>query len=335
MTHSTDRRSLLKSASALAAGGLASATVIPAAFAQAKIPLIFSETMTDQDIRAKLLVEKFGPSLGPDFEFKPYFGATLFKQGTEIVAMQRGNLDLGALSVSDIQRQIPEWGIVGAPYVFRDLEHMQKTFASDVGKDLFKMSEDKLGIKMLAVWYIGTRNVSLRTTNKINTPADLAGVKLRMPAGEGWQFIGTALGANPVPVAFTEVYTALQTGAIDAQDNPMPLTRTMKFHEVLKQYVLTGHLVNFNILSIRKSKWDTLSAAQKEKLQSSATMIAKAISDQMVKSEEVDVAFFKSQGLEVYTPDRKAFRDHAIETIKKSKFVKEWKPGMLDSINAL
>jgi hypothetical protein len=86
---------------------------------------------------------------------------------------------------------------------------------------------------MLAVWYIGTRHVSLRTKKKINTPADLAGVKLRMPAGEGWQFIGTALGANPVPVAFTEVYTALQTGAIDAQDNPMPLTRTMKFQEVL------------------------------------------------------------------------------------------------------
>ena len=331
MRHSINRRTLVQSVAALVAAG-----VLPASWAQAaKIGLIFSETMTDQDVRAKLLVEKYGPALGPDFDFKPYFGATLFKQGTEIVAMQRGNLDMGALSVSDIQRQIPEWGIVGAPYVFRDLAHMQKTFASDVGKELYKLSEDKLGIKMLAVWYIGTRHVSLRTKKKVNTPADLAGVKLRMPAGEGWQFIGTALGANPVPVAFTEVYTALQTGAIDAQDNPMPLTRTMKFQEVLAQYVLTGHLVNFNILSIRKPKWDAMTPAQQQRLQAASTEVANAITAQMVKEEGELVEFFKSAGLDVYTPDRTAFRNHAIDMIKKSKFISEWKPGMLDAINAM
>lgn len=324
------RRALMQTGAALIA-----ACAVPALHAQAKIPLIFSETMTEQDIRAKLLVDKFGTALGSDFEFKPYFGATLFKQGTEIIAMQRGNLDMGALSVSDIQRQIPEWGIVGAPYVFRDLAHMQKTFASDVGKELFQMSEEKMGIKMLAPWYIGTRNVSLKPKKKINTPADLAGIKLRMPAGEGWQFIGTALGANPTPVAFTEVYTALQTGAIDAQDNPMPLTKTMKFYEVLSQYVMTGHLVNFNILSIRKSKWDTLTPTQQNRLQSAANDVAAAITAQMVKEESELADFFRSQGLEVYTPDRAAFRNHALEMIKKSKYISEWKPGMLDRINAM
>lgn len=330
MSHSSHRRALLQASAMLAAG-----TTLPTAFAAEKIPLTFSETMTEQDVRSKTLVEKFGPAVASDFDFKPYFGATLFKQGTEMVAMQRGNLDMGALSVSDIQRQIPEWGIVGAPYVLRDLEHMQKVFASDVGKELFAMSEEKLKIKMLAPWYIGTRNVSLKPKKKINVPADLAGMKLRMPAGEGWQFIGTALGANPVPVAFTEVYTALQTGAIDAQDNPMPLTRTMKFYEVLSQYVLTGHLVNFNVFSIRKSKWDTLTDAQKNLLQKSATDVAAAITAQMVKGESEDVEFFKSQGLEVYAPDKKAFHAHAINVIRGSKFIKEWKPGMLDAINAL
>ncbi len=330
MSIAMNRRALVRAGATLAAAG-----IVPGAFAQAKIPLTFSETMTDQDIRAKLLVEKFGPALGADFDFKPYFGATLFKQGTEIVAMQRGNLDMGALSISDIQRQIPEFGIVGAPYVLRDLAHMQKTFASDVGKELFKMSEDKMGIKMLSVFYIGTRHVSLKPKKKINKPADLAGIKLRMPAGEGWQFIGTALGANPVPVAFTEVYTALQSGAIDAQDNPLPLTRTMKFYEVLSQYVLTSHLVNFNILSIRKSKWDTLSAAQKQRLQAAADEVSAAITAQMVKEEQELVAFMKAQGLDVYAPDTKAFRDHAIEIIKKSKYIAEWKPGMLDRISAL
>lgn len=156
-----------------------------------------------------------------------------------------------------------------------------------------------------------------------------------MPAGEGWQFIGTALGANPVPVAFTEVYTALQSGAIDAQDNPMPLTKTMKFHEVLSQLILTNHLVNFNILSVRKTKWDTLSTAQKQRLQASADEVSALITAQMVKEESELVTFFKSQGLDVYTPDTKAFRDNAIDIIKKSKYISEWKPGMLEKISAL
>ncbi len=330
MSASMNRRNLIQAGASIAASSF-----LPMALAQAKIGLNFSETMSDQDIRAKLLVEKFGPALGPDFDFKPYFGATLFKQGTEIVAMQRGNLDMGALSVSDIQRQIPEWGIVGAPYMFRDVVHMQKTFSSDVGKELFKMSEDKLGIKMLAVMYFGTRHVSLKPKKKINTPADLAGIKLRMPAGEGWQFIGTALGANPMPVAYTEVYTALQSGAIDAQDNPLPLTRNMKFYEVLSQIVLTGHLVNFNILSIRKAKWDSLSPAQQQRMQTAANDYAAAVTALSVKEEAELVSFFKAQGLDVYAPDTKAFRAHAIDVIRKSKFIKDWDATMLDRINAL
>lgn len=330
MPHSFDRRAWMQWTGALAAGLAA-----PMASAQAKIRLIFSEALTEQDIRAKLLNERFGPAVAPDFDFKPYYGATLFKQGTELVAMQRDNLDLGALAVSDIQRQIPEWGIIGAPYIFRDLAHAQKVFASDVGKELYQMAEEKLGVKMLAPWYIGTRHVSLRGKKKVMTPADLAGIKLRMPAGEGWQFIGTALGANPTPLAYGEVYTALQSGAIDAQDNPMPLTNAAKFYEVLGQYVLTGHLVNFNILGVRKKLWDGLTAAQKDKLQKATDDVCAAVTAEMVKEENQLAAFFRSKGLEVYDPDRKAFRDHALGVIRNSKYIKEWKPGMLERINAL
>ena len=249
--------------------------------------------------------------------------------------MQRGNMDFGALSVSDIQRQIPEWGIIGAPYIFRDLAHAQKVFTSDVGKELFQMAEDKLSVKMLGAWYLGTRHVSLRGKKKVMTPADLAGVKLRMPAGEGWQFIGTALGANPVPVAFTETYTALQTGAVDGQDNPMPLTNAQKFYEVLGQYVLTGHLVNFNILGVRKALWDGLTPARKDKLAKAIDDLCAAVTAEHVKEENQLAAFFRTKGLDVYEPNRKAFRDHALGVIAKSKYVKEWKPGMLERINAL
>lgn len=324
------RRSLLKGAAALAA-----AATSPLAFAQAKIQLIYSDTIPEVDRRAKLLLTEFGPALGPEFDLKAYWSATLFKQTTELLAMQRGNLDMANLSVADFQRQIPEWGIVGAPYIFRDIEHMQKVFASEVGAQLFKMAEEKTGIKILAINYIGMRHLNLKPKKKINTPADMTGMRLRMPAGEGWQFVGTALGANPTPIPYTETYTALQTGAIDAQDNPLPNDRDMKFYEVTTQIVLTGHMVNFNILSIAKKKWDALTPAQKDRMQKAANAFAAGVTAASKKEEEELIAFFKQQGLEVYTPDVKAFRDYALNVTKKSKYVNEWAPGMLDRINAL
>ena len=325
-----NRRSVLKGAAAVAAAASGSLSL-----AQAKIQLIYSDTIPEQDRRAKLLLQEFGPGIGPEFDLKAYWSASLFKQGTELLAMQRGNLDMGNLSVPDFQRQIPAWGIVGAPYIFRDIEHMQKVFASDVGQQLFKMSEDQLGIKVLNVNYIGMRHVNLKPKKNVMTPADMVGMRLRMPSGEGWQFVGTALGANPTPIPYTEVYTALQTGAIDAQDNPLPNNKDMKFHEVTTQIVLTGHMVNFNLLSIRKSKWDTLSAAQKDRMQKAATAFGNGVTQQSKKEEEELIAYFKAQGLDVYTPNLKAFRDYALDMTQKSKYIKEWTPGMLERINAL
>ena len=92
---------------------------------------------------------------------------------------------------------------------------------------------------------------------------------VRIP-GEGWQFVGTAMGANPTPLAFTEVYTALQTGAIDGQDNPMGAVKSMKFYEVSSQIVKTGHLIANNLFAISLSKWTTLSPAQQKTVQEAA-----------------------------------------------------------------
>ena len=317
------------------AAGLAATLALPRAMAQAKVALTYSDTVTEQDPRAAILRDVFGKGLGAEFDFKPYFGATLFKQGTEPVAMQRGNLDMANLAAFDVQKQIPAWSITTTPYLFRDLAHMKKVFASDVGRELFKMMEDQMGIKVLAVPYIGTRNLGLKPKKKIMTPADLAGIKLRMPPGEGWQFVGTALGANPVPVAFTEVYTALQTGAIDAQDNPMGAIRSMKFYEVMSQVVLTGHLVANNLFAIALKKWQSLTPAQQRTMQVAADQFAEAVTQQALKDEAEQVGFFRQQGLEIYAPDVAAFRRHVLDVYAKSKFAKDWQPGMLDRINAL
>jgi tripartite ATP-independent transporter DctP family solute receptor len=330
MNHRFTRRVLLGATTALCAA------VLPGlSLAQGKIELIYSDTVVESDPRAVILKDVFGKALGADFDFKPYFGATLFKQGTEPVAMQRGNLHLANLAAFDVQKQIPAWSIVTTPYVFRDHIHMKKVFDSDVGKELFAMMEKQMGLKVLAVPYIGTRHLGLKPKKKINTPADLAGIKLRMPPGEGWQFVGTAMGANPTPLAFTEVYTALQTGAIDGQDNPMGAVKSMKFYEVSTQIVKTGHLIANNLFTISLSKWNSLSPAQQKTVQDAATRFEAAVTAMALKDDVEQEAFMKQQGLDVYTPDLTAFRKQVLEVYGKSKFAADWPAGMLDRINKL
>ncbi|GLS15985.1 TRAP transporter substrate-binding protein DctP [Hydrogenophaga electricum] len=330
MPHRLTRRALLGATTALCA-----ATLPSWAAAQGKVELIYSDTLVESDPRAAILKDVFAKSLGADFDFKPYFGATLFKQGTEPVAMQRGNLHMANLAAFDVQKQIPAWGIVTTPYMFRDHLHMKKVFDGDVGQELFAMMEKQMGIKVLAVPYIGVRNLGLKPKKKVMVPADLAGIKLRMPPGEAWQFVGTAMGANPTPLAFTEVYTALQTGAIDGQDNPMGAVRSMKFYEVSSQIVKTGHLIANNLFTISLSKWNSLTPAQQKTLQAAADRFAAAVTAQALKDDAEQEVFMKQQGLDVYTPDLAAFRQHVLGVYSKSKFAADWPAGMLDRINKL
>jgi tripartite ATP-independent transporter DctP family solute receptor len=325
-------RSLTKT---LLAGAAVLAVTASAALAQNKVELIYSDTVPEADIRTTVLREAFGQCLGEEFEFKSYHGATLFKQGTELTAMQRGNLDMANLAIFDFYNQVPETSILGTAYLFRDYEHMRKVMNSDILDDLWKQVEEKAGVKVIANPYIGTRHLNLKGDRQITTPADLAGVKLRMPGGEGWQFVGEALGANPTPMAFTEVYTGLQTGAIDAQDNPLPANKSMKFYEVTDQIVLTGHLIATNQFVISTSKWNSLTPGQQAKVEECAQNFEARLDEVTLKQEAELVDFFKEQGLKVYEPDREAFRNHVLEQYQASKFSADWPEGLLDKINAL
>lgn len=327
MKQGIDRRALLAAGGALALTG-------GAALAQGKPNLRFSAVFSEQDIRAEMM-KRFAEAIKDDFALQPYYGGNLFKQGTELVAMQRNNLEMGNIAPQDVSNQIPAWSIVTSAYLFRDADHLKKVFASDVGRDLKKIAEDKLNIKILGPTYFGARQVGLKPKKKISTPADLAGVKLRMPGGDAWQFLGQSLGANPTPMAYAEVYTGLQSGAIDGQDNPLPNVQNMKFYEVSSQIVLTSHLVGFDLLCVTKRVWDGMDAKKQAAFQAAAdAAIDWSTKEHLAKEAEL-VDFFKKQGLEVYTPDLKAFRDFAQKKYLESELAKGWVPGMLDKINAL
>jgi TRAP-type C4-dicarboxylate transport system substrate-binding protein len=330
MAPSIGRRFLLAAGAACLAWSAAG----PAA-AQAPGPLRFSAVFSEQDIRAEMM-KRFGEEIkAQGFALQPYYGGTLFKQGTELVAMQRGNLEMGNIAPQDISNQIPAWSIVTSAYLFRDADHMKKVFASDVGQQLKKAASDQLGIHILGATYFGARHVGLKPKKKISTPADMAGIKLRMPGGDAWQFLGLALGANPTPMAYAEVYTGLQSGAIDGQDNPLPNVQNMKFYEVSSQIVLTSHLVGFDLLCVSNKVWNAMSPEKQAAFQAAADKAIEWSTQEHLKKEGELAGFFKSQGLDVYAPDVKAFRDFAQKKYLASDLAKSWPPGMLDKINAM
>ena len=328
MTLKATRRQLL-----IGTAALGTAAALPA-FAQEKPKLRFSAVFSEQDIRAEMM-KMFSDAIKDDFTYEGYYGGNLFKQGTELVALQRGNLEMGNIAPQDISKQIPAWSIVTAAYLFRDAAHLKTFFASDLGAQLKQMTEDQLGVRVLGPTYFGARQIGLKPDKKITTPADMAGIKLRMPGGDAWQFLGSALGANPVAMAYAEVYTGLQTGAIDGQDNPLPNVENMKFYEVMSQIVLTSHLVGFDLLTVSKKVWDDMGPEKQAKFQAAADAAIEFSTQKHLTREKELVELFKGKGLKLYEPDIAAFRKYAQEKYLSSDLAKDWPAGMVDKINAL
>ncbi len=322
---------------ALGAVALALPMLGQASLAQEKKVIRISTPSVPEEWNAQMLdvfkdwLERSAPG---QFDVQIHLNATLFAQGTEVAAMQRGNLEVGLISAQDISRQLPEWSIFTAGYLLRDVPHQKAVFYGPIGDELFKKVASDLDIEILAVSYLGTRELNLRKKRKVETPADLAGVNLRMPGSDTWQFLGKALGANPTPMAFNEVYLGLQTGTIDGQDNPLPTVRAAKFYEVTEQIVLTNHLVDSLFFALAKPFWDSLTPGQQIRVKNAARAAAEFNDQNVLLEEQDDVAFFKEQGLEVTTPDVDAFRKRVQKMYLESDFSKDWTPGLLDRINA-
>lgn len=330
MTTKFSRRAVV----ALGGAALAAPFLPRIAHAQDPARIRFSAVFSEQDIRAGMM-KRFAEGVGPRFKYEGFYGGTLFKQGTELVALQRGNLEMSNIAPQDVSNQVPAWSVLTSGYLFRDADHLRTFFASDAGAEMKKLAEDQLGIKILGPTFYGTRQLGLRIDKKIMTPADLAGVKLRMPGGEAWQFLGQALGANPTPMAYAEVYTGLQTGAIDGQDNPLPNVENMKFYEVMKQIVLTSHLVAFDLLTMSGKLWNSLSDEAKAATQAAADDAIAFSTAEHRKREEALAKSFADKGLQVYTPDVEAFRSHVQKAYLASALAKDWPAGMVERIGAL
>ena len=325
------RRAVLGGAAALGAASLP-------AFGQGKVVLRISTPAVPDDWHGKMWTvfkESLDKSAAGEFDVQINLNGSLFKQGTEPAAMARGNLELAAISAQDIAKILPEYSIFTAGYLIRDPEHQQKVFNGPIGAEMYKAVAEKMDVQILGIGYLGSRQVNLREVRAVKTPADLRGVKLRMPGSKEWLFLGEALGATPTPLAFGEVYLGLKTGTIDGQDNPLPSVRAAKFYEVTKQIVLTSHLTDGIFIAISGKSYNAMNFAQKRKVAEAAQAAIAFNNENRIKEEAQLVDFFRKEGLQVSTPDVEAFRRTVQAAYQNSEYARVWPKGLVERINAV
>ncbi|MBF9195819.1 sialic acid TRAP transporter substrate-binding protein SiaP [Microvirga sp. BT290] len=221
--------------------------------------------------------------------------------------------------------------IGGAPYMFRDFGHWNAFRKSDLFKELGQGYEKKTGHRVVSLTYYGERHV---TANKdITKPEDMKGLKIRVPDAPLYTMFPRAVGANPTPIAFAEVYLALSQGVVDAQENPLVTIQAKKFHEVQKNIVLTGHITDALLTIVSGGTMKRLSADEQKTLSEVLQEAADKCTDDIVKMEKELVAWFKGQGKNVVTVDRTPFREAVVKMHMGSDAT--WDKTVYDRLQAI
>jgi tripartite ATP-independent transporter DctP family solute receptor len=228
------------------------------------------------------------------------------------------NQGLSLGSVDIIISGFPPIGVTYYPYTFRDADHLLAYTKSDIFKELAKGYEDKSGHHIIAVTYYGVRQTS--SNKPIKTCADLKGLKMRVPDVPAYLAMPRACGANTAPIAFAEVYLALQNGTVEAQENPLTTIEAKKFYEVQKHIVLTGHIVDHLNTVVAGALWKKLSDEDKKIFTDVAQEASAKATEEIKQNEAKLVAFFKEKGLTVTEVDKKEFRDTVLKNVAFETF---------------
>ncbi len=197
--------------------------------------------------------------------------------------------------------------IGGAPFMFRDFDHWDKYRQSDLFQELAQGYRDATGNEVITLTYYGKRHT---TSNKeIMQPADMRGLKIRVPDAPLYMMFPRAVGANPTPIAFAEVYLALQQGVVDAQENPLPTIRAKAFHEVQSHITLTGHITDALLTIVGSVAWGNMSEEDRGTLTEILQEAAANCTQDIIKAEQELVEWFRGQGKTVNEIEVEPFRE--------------------------
>jgi len=238
-------------------------------------------------------------------EIKVFPNSQLGTETAMIEGLQLGTVEMGLIGGASFQNIEPKLGLEGLPYAFSDHQHAYRVFDGEAGNRLFGLLEKK-GIKGLAWWENGFRNLT-NSKRAITVPDDLKGLKVRVTPDKIRLDTFKALGALPVPMAFAELYSALQQGAVDGQENPLAIIFSSNFFEVQKHLSLTNHVWSSATLVTAKGVWDKVSAADQEAIQKVALTWRDKQRKMVQESSDDFLAKLKAKGMQVSTPNNALF----------------------------
>jgi tripartite ATP-independent transporter DctP family solute receptor len=304
------KRTLLKTLLAAAVVALA----LPVTVAQAQTKLKWAhvyETSEPYHTESVWAAEEIKKRTNGKFEIQVFPASSLGKETDINQGMQLGTVDMIISGSSFAARNYPRLGIAYYPFIFRDGDHLLAYAKSPVFKEMIDGYREKTGIQILAYTYYGARHT---TANKpILDCAAMKGLKIRVPDVPIYRNTPEACGANATPIAFAEVYLALQNGTVEAQENPLPTIEAKKFYEVNKHIMLTGHIVDGLITQVAPHIWTKLSDGEK-KIFTDVALEAAARATAQIKKREVELMEeFKTKGVTIHQVNRQSFIDAVLK----------------------
>ena len=303
----------------LAACALAAAALGALGTAQAQTKLKWAHVYETSEPFHKYSVwaaEEIKKRTNGKYDIQVFPASSLGKEADINQGLTLGTVDIVLTGASFAGRSYQPLAITYFPFIFRDAEHQLQYAKSDVFKELAKGYDDKTGNHITALNYYGARHVTSSAAKPVSKPEDMKGLKIRVPDAPAYLAFPKSLGANATPIAFAEVYLALQSGTVDAQENPLPTIEAKKFYEVQKNISLTGHIVD-SLLTITSGQlWAKLSADEKKIFTEVMQEAAEKTGREIIASEERLVGEFKKKGNNVITVDKNAFREAVLKNTK-------------------
>ncbi len=247
------------------------------------------------------------------FHIQVFPASSLGKETDLNQGLTLGTVDIIISGPSFAARSYPRFAIAYYPFIFRDSDHLLAYAKSSLFQEMVNEFRQKTGIQITAYAYYGARQTTGQKS--FTTCADIKGLKIRVPDAPAYISTWQACGANPTPIAFAEVYLALQNGTVDAQENPMTAIEAKKFYEVQKSIMLTSHVIEGLVTMVGPHVWNSLSPSE-QKIFTEVMQEASARITVKIKKREAElIEFFKKKGLKVVDVDRKSFQD----TVLKNK----------------
>ena len=247
-----------------------------------------------------------------------------------IEGLNVGSVDMVLTSTGPMSGFAPEVTVVDLPFLFRDEEHAHKVLDGEIGTDLREKVEGTMGVKTLAWWENGFRNITTGD-QPVEKPEDLKGIKIRTMENDIHMDSFRAMGAQPTPMSFTELFTAMQQGVIDAEENPVPVIMSSRFYEVQNHLTMTRHFYNPSLLLMSTSKFDSLTEEQQKAIEEAAVEAGEYERQVVQDMDKQYVQELKDKGMKVIeNPDLEPFKE-AVQSVYE-KYEPQFGKELIDEI---